>query len=104
MREFFALVAVLLVLSLVIEYFWWIVGALAAGLACFGVYAVISAIVEERRRRRKWHARIAAELAARADEQHRLTLQGDERGIYGEYPPRGPFDRPPNEWWRFFGL
>jgi hypothetical protein len=28
-----------------------------------------------------------AELAARADEQDRLALQGDERGVYGEFPP-----------------
>jgi uncharacterized membrane protein len=29
----------------------------------------------------------ADELAARADEQHSLLLQGDERGLYGAYPP-----------------
>jgi hypothetical protein len=28
-----------------------------------------------------------AELAARADEQDRLVMQGDERGVYGEFPP-----------------
>jgi hypothetical protein len=28
-----------------------------------------------------------AGLAARADEQNRLFMQGDERGIYGEFPP-----------------
>jgi hypothetical protein len=28
-----------------------------------------------------------AELAARADEQNRLALRSDERGIYGEFPP-----------------
>ena len=28
-----------------------------------------------------------AELAARADEQNRLVMQGDERGVYGEFPP-----------------
>ncbi len=28
-----------------------------------------------------------AELAARADEQNRLVMAGDERGVYGEFPP-----------------
>ena len=28
-----------------------------------------------------------AELAARADEQNRLLMESDERGIYGEFPP-----------------
>src|ERR1700676_913588 len=28
-----------------------------------------------------------AQLAARADQQHRWVLQGDERGVYGQYRP-----------------
>jgi hypothetical protein len=28
-----------------------------------------------------------AGLAAQADEQHHLVMQGDERGVYGEFPP-----------------
>ena len=36
--------------------------------------------IEAQRRRR-------AGLAARADEQHRLVMQSDERGVYGEFPP-----------------
>jgi hypothetical protein len=36
--------------------------------------------IEARRRR-------LAGLAARADEQNRLVMQGDERGVYGEFPP-----------------
>jgi len=27
-------------------------------------------------------------LVARADQQHALVLAGDDRGIYGEYPPK----------------
>jgi hypothetical protein len=27
-------------------------------------------------------------LAARADQQHAWVLAGDDRGIYGDYPPR----------------
>jgi hypothetical protein len=26
------------------------------------------------------------ELAARADQQHDWVMEGDERGVYGEYP------------------
>lgn len=28
-----------------------------------------------------------AEICARADRQHRAVLAGDERGVYGEWPP-----------------
>ncbi|BBZ38739.1 hypothetical protein [Mycobacterium conspicuum] len=28
-----------------------------------------------------------AELCARADRQHAQVLAGDERGVYGDYPP-----------------
>jgi len=28
-----------------------------------------------------------AALVARADQQHALILAGDDRGVYGEYPP-----------------
>ena len=27
-------------------------------------------------------------LVARADQQHEWVLSGDDRGIYGDYPPR----------------
>lgn len=42
----------------------------------------------------RWHrsataARVQrrAELVARCDQQHEWSLVGDERGVYGEYPP-----------------
>jgi hypothetical protein len=45
----------------------------------------------------RWHtlrgalfdARTAARAAivARADEQHKQIMAGDDRGLYGEYPP-----------------
>ncbi|MFZ3268182.1 MAG: hypothetical protein WA285_06060 [Mycobacterium sp.] len=31
-----------------------------------------------------------AALAARADQQHRWTMSGDERGTFGDYPPAAP--------------
>ena len=31
-------------------------------------------------------ARRRAAMAARADQQHAWVLQGDERGVYGQYP------------------
>jgi hypothetical protein len=32
------------------------------------------------------HQALAA-LAARADQQHAWTIAGDDRGVYGHYPP-----------------
>jgi hypothetical protein len=37
--------------------------------------------------RRRDRAAARAAVAARADEQNRLFLAGDERGTYGDYPP-----------------
>ncbi|MBZ4557714.1 hypothetical protein GBO17_06245 [Mycobacterium avium subsp. hominissuis] len=33
--------------------------------------------------RRRWES----DLCARADRQHQLALAGDDRGVYGDYPP-----------------
>ena len=32
-------------------------------------------------------ARRDAEMRARADQQHASVLAGDDRGVYGDYPP-----------------
>jgi hypothetical protein len=31
--------------------------------------------------------RRSAEIRARADEQHRWMMGGDDRGVFGQYPP-----------------
>ncbi len=57
-----------------------------------------------RRRRRALALREAA-LRARADFEHRLTMAGDPRGIYGRYPPVQPgWFRDPvfPQWIRYF--
>ena len=42
----------------------------------------------ERRERRREAARLElAAIARRADEQHWQVLAGDDRGVYGQYPP-----------------
>ena len=76
------LIAMLIAVSLAVKLFWWIVG----------IVGVIVA-VHWGRRAVDWHAeRVEAErrrlagLVARADQQHRWVLAGDERGVYGEYP------------------
>ena len=76
-------VALLVVVALVVK-FWWLIAGIVA--VTYGVYRAVRAIdrhaerVEAERRR-------LAEIAARADEQHRLVLAGDDRGVFGEYPP-----------------
>lgn len=49
--------------------------------------AVAVRMVDRRAERIEARRRLLAELAARADEQNRLLMQGDERGVYGEFPP-----------------
>jgi hypothetical protein len=54
-----------------------------------GAICVAVAVGRAQRRAGRIEAqrRQQAELATRADEQDRLVLQGDQRGIYGEFPP-----------------
>jgi len=46
----------------------------------------VRAILRENRARRDAIAHHYVEVAARADKEHRLRMQGDERGFYGQYP------------------
>ena len=54
------------------------------GTVCVGVAVRMA---DRRGERIEAQRRRLAGLAARADQQHRLVMQGDERGVYGEFPP-----------------
>jgi hypothetical protein len=51
------------------------------GLSWLGIYV---------RRHRRANALRDAGLRARAEYEHRLSLEGDPRGVYGRYPPVQP--------------
>jgi hypothetical protein len=70
---------VLLVVGLIIKYFWWIAGAAAL----VGAFFAVRAIVRKVEQHRLEAAERDAELARRAEQQHRWTLRGDSRGVYG---------------------
>ena len=76
---FAAVFLVVLVVGVIIKYFWWIAGAAALVGAFFAARAIARAI----ERRRIEAAARDAELTRRADLQHRWTLRGDSRGVYG---------------------
>lgn len=65
------------------EWFWWFVGAAVLGvvvwLAVRGYKTTVAEIEADQQK--------AAEIVARADEQHAWALAGDDRGIYGFVPP-----------------
>ena len=64
------------------------VWAVIVGAACVAVAMRWAHGVADRRAERiEARRRRLAGLAARADEQNRLLMQGDERGVYGEFPP-----------------
>ncbi|MEB4211461.1 hypothetical protein [Mycobacterium sp. 94-17] len=69
----------LLLIGVVIKFIWWILGAVALA----GLFFLARALL-------RWYERRSAEsagrrraIAARADQQHRWVLRGDDRGIYG---------------------
>ena len=76
---FGGLVALLIVVSIIVKFIWWILGFLALVVASFVIWAVL----RERQRRRQAAGRYRREVAARADAQHNWVLQGDDRGFYG---------------------
>jgi hypothetical protein len=77
-----------LVVGFVVTY-WWVILLI---LATIGVGVVLwlrhQHELEAAGRRRREHAA----LIARADQQHAWVLAGDDRGVYGEYPPRQNVD------------
>lgn len=81
---FLGILGVLFLVGLIIEYIWWFVGAAVL----VGVGLAVWALVREEEKRRQLAADEAAdrefELQRKADRQHRWTLMGDSRAIYGE--------------------
>jgi hypothetical protein len=76
-------VAVLLIIGFIGAYFWWIIAiAAVAALVWMAQRAFREIDAEEAA-----EARRLAEVAKRADQQHRWALAGDDRGVYGAYPP-----------------
>jgi hypothetical protein len=65
---------------------WWLYSGWYEALV---VMAVIGLLIFVSRRRRALAIRDAG-LRARADFEHRLSLAGDPRGMFGRYPPVQP--------------
>jgi uncharacterized membrane protein YcjF (UPF0283 family) len=74
---------VLVLVAVVFKFFWWILGAVALLI----VAAFVMSLYREWARNRDLERAGRLAIAARADEQHHWVMQGDERGVYGEYPP-----------------
>jgi hypothetical protein len=64
---------------------WWLILAALAvvAAACLGWWSCQQYDAANERARRE-----RAALIARADRQHAWVLAGDDRGIYGDYPPQ----------------
>ena len=83
MRTLAQFVGLVLLIGFIGAYFWWIVAAVA----------VVAAVYFGRQLWRAHCARVAelkaehARIAARADQQHAWVLAGDDRGVFGAYPP-----------------
>ena len=65
---------------------WWLLNGWYGAVA---VTAIIGLLIFVARRRRALAVRDAG-LRARAEFEHRLSLAGDPRGVYGRYPPVQP--------------
>ena len=65
---------------------WWLLNGWYEAVA---VTAIIGLLIFVARRRRALAVRDAG-LRARAEYEHRLSLAGDQRGVFGRYPPVQP--------------
>jgi len=89
MRTLTSFFGFLILIALIIRLIWWILGVTALVV----LFCVVRGQMRAARARADADARRAAQIAARAEQQHRWVLRGDERGVYGEYPVadlRGP--------------
>jgi hypothetical protein len=76
-------VAGLVALVLALNYLWWIVAALLVAMAVHVLRSLRDTALEQRELAR----RMGVVVAARADEENAAVLAGDDRGVYGKYPP-----------------
>jgi hypothetical protein len=76
--------------------FWWLANGWYEAVAVTLIVALLLTFF----RRRKARAIRDAGLRARADYEYRLSLAGDQRGIFGRYPPiqAGWFPDPQIRW------
>jgi hypothetical protein len=83
MRTLGQFIGVLLLIGFVGAYFWWIIA----------IAAVATLVWMAQRAFREIDAAEAAEarrqaaVVKRADRQHAWVMAGDDRGVYGAYPP-----------------
>jgi hypothetical protein len=76
--------------------FWWLANGWYEAVV---ITAIVGLLVLVDRRRRAHSIRNDG-LRASADYEHRLSLAGDQRGVFGRYPPIQPgwFPDPQNRW------
>jgi hypothetical protein len=77
------LLGFLLLVGFLVAYWQWILAAIVVVL----ILRAAPVAWREWQEERSVLARRRAELIARADQQHRWAMAGDERGVYGLYPP-----------------
>lgn len=98
MKQFLAFFAIIMVIGLLIDHWKLILGlGIAVALVAAAIEFTTKAgkLVREaweqarlKRRDRSENARMErSRLATRADTQHELYMDGDSRGVYGEFPP-----------------
>lgn len=72
-----------LLLGFVIDYFWWILGAIAVTAALYGLAQWLQRLERERDEAQQLARQREKDLRIRADRQLRWELIGDDRGVYG---------------------
>jgi hypothetical protein len=76
----------LIVVGAIVKFWIWILAVLGV-LVVGAALTVLFARVERHARARR---AVQAAIVARADEQHAQIMAGDDRGMYGIYPPATP--------------
>jgi UDP-N-acetylmuramyl pentapeptide phosphotransferase/UDP-N-acetylglucosamine-1-phosphate transferase len=91
MKGFGGLVLLVLVVGTILRFWVWIALAVAVvllGIALWKSTGWLDRSLDARALRRRAAADKIAAIAHRAEVQNAQVLAGDDRGIYGEYPPK----------------
>ncbi|KXF56126.1 hypothetical protein AXA44_02510 [Rhodococcus sp. SC4] len=87
MKQIVALVAAVVVLSLVLSHWQTLVAVALAGMLVWLVVLAVSGLRARRVNARRQERGRQSLLARRAVTQHELYLEDDDRGTYGNYRP-----------------
>lgn len=87
MQGFLGIAVIVIVIAMIVSWWQWIVGCVLVAVLGWLAYRVVKQLNDASRARKESAEQQLKTLEENASLQHQLYLQGDDRGIYGDYQP-----------------